>query len=372
MKPYQHDESPLNKNIVIICSAGRTGTTFFGRTLPSMIDKAACVHEPDMWAGISAKSWQRIRTFGLYHMVLGRMMGHTGMRNLSQAYLLGRLSPDRLAREVVRQRNSYYRSFRQDLIIESAAQWYGALSALPHTGWRYRVVALVRDPRTWVASAVNHGRLYGHRDRVRRLGFRRLDPDLIGDEQFASKWSDMSNFQKICWTWSATYRVLLKSVEEDPKAKIYRFEDLFLGDDRLDYMENMLRFITNFDDQAYEWRLPPDALDLRVHEADRTRLADWPDWTLEQTRQLDEICGPLMRQFKLRHRARMAHQVARRSAAEHRSNAYSIETTRCLLSTRRRIHRSGKSVARKPTTEASKDQRTGSLQKFLRLQPLES
>ncbi len=40
MTSYRHSERPLDKDIVIICSAGRTGTTFLARTLPQMIDGA--------------------------------------------------------------------------------------------------------------------------------------------------------------------------------------------------------------------------------------------------------------------------------------------------------------------------------------------
>jgi hypothetical protein len=287
----------LDKDIVIICSAGRTGTSFFARTLPHIIDGAWCVHEPDVWYGLSSETWQRIRTFGVYHMILGRITGRTGLRNLSQRRLSNCQDLDHLTTELVRQRDRYYRNITSDLIIESNGQWYGALATLPKTGWRYRVVALIRDPRTWVASTLNHGHIFGYRDRVRQLGFRRLDPALVDDNQFADRWRCMSDFQKVCWTWQAINQQLVGSTEKDSRARLYRFEDIFLADDRMQRMEDMIRFITNFGERTYPWHLSPDLLNRRINEADRARFPDWQRWPREHARDLEEICGPLMRRF---------------------------------------------------------------------------
>jgi hypothetical protein len=270
---------------------------FFADTLSEMIDDSWSVHEPDVWAGFSAKTWQRVRTFGLYHMFFGRITGRTGLRNLSQRRLSNHEDLDRLTAELIRQRERFYRSIDASLVIESNAQWYGLLLALPKTGWRYRVVALVRDPRTWVASTLNHGRVFGYRDIVSRLGFRRLDPALVGDEKYVDRWRHMSDFQKVCWTWRATYEAVAASVENDPCARLFRYEDFFLSADRTALVANLLNFITDFEGRTYSWQLLPDSFDRRINTADRARFPDWRDWTEEQARQLDEICGPLMRRF---------------------------------------------------------------------------
>ena len=165
-----------NKHFVFIVSGGRTGTTFLGNLLDKMIQDAFSVHEPDVFTGINKKTWQRLKTFGFYHMVLGRALGKTGIRNLSQKYQAGQLSDRYLFKNIQRHRKEYYLSITKTLVIESYHQWYGILPAIPKLFNQYRVVGIVRDPRDWVASWQNHHRaLFGKQDLVRRLGYRRLD-----------------------------------------------------------------------------------------------------------------------------------------------------------------------------------------------------
>ena len=119
----------------------------------------------------------------------------------------------------------------------------------------------------------------------------------MGDLQFANRWKCMSDFEKVCWTWRAINQELVASSERDPQTRLYRFEDLFLADDRMKCITDMLCFITRFENRSYSWRLLPNLFDQRINQADRSRFSDWHEWSPEYARQLQQICGPLMERF---------------------------------------------------------------------------
>ena len=286
-----------SKHMVIIASTGRTGTRFFGDLLSSMIPGSYSVHEPDGYAGLTRRTWQRIKTFGVYHMLLGRVLGRTGIRNLSQQFIAGRIDRPQLVARLRRQRLAYYRDLASEPIIESYYQWYGILPAAPEIFEHYRVVALVRDPRTWVASNMNFGTHFGARDIVSRMGFRRLDPIMAGDLEYAELWADMSPFERLCWTWGAVNGRLLDFARTDPHTCVYRYEDLFLGEDRGRHLADLLQFITNFSDRRFPCTFDEGVLRERRHASTRQAFPDWPDWTSDQACRLERICGPLMARF---------------------------------------------------------------------------
>ena len=285
------------KHVVIIASAGRTGTRFFGDLLSSMVPGSHSVHEPDVFEGFSRRTWERIRTFGFYHMVFGRLIKTTGLRNLSEAFLAGRMEVDQVIEALRRQRLPYYERLAADPIIESYYQWYGILPALPGLLQRYKVVGVVRDPRAWVASYMRFETHYGKRDRVTRMGFRRLDPAMIGDVERAERWPEMSSFERLCWTWRTVNGLILEFIARDANARLWRYEDLFLSNARERHLEEMLAFLTRFSDRDFGFALNPGLLQQRVHASRPEGFPDWPDWSDTQARQLDGLCGSLMRRL---------------------------------------------------------------------------
>ncbi len=259
-----------------------------------MIPKSFCVHEPDVWSGLSRRSFDRIRRFGVYHMVVGRLLGATGLRNLSQDFLAGKLSLEQTMEALRRQREDYYNSIDADIIVESNGQWFGLLPLLPRVFAQYRFVGIIRDPRTWLASTMNYGRLHGPRDRVSHLGYRRLDPTMVKEVGSAKHWQEMDRFERICWTWKAMNTVLERDIAADENAKLYRYEDLFIGPRRLAALEDMLRFMTRFPDRDFGHKVDQEFLDRRINAVSRAAFPDWPSWSRSQAQCLQEICGPLM------------------------------------------------------------------------------
>lgn len=287
----------MNKDVVIIVSGGRTGTQFFGDLLLEMVEDSYSVHEPDLFAGFNRQTWQRLKIFGMYHMLIGRLLGRTGMRNLSQKYLSGALDLDGLAREIRQHRFDYYGSLTPSLIIESYSQWYGVLPSLPRVFPSYKVVGIIRDARTWVTSNTNKGTQYGSRDSVTKLGLRRMDPQMVGDRQYQKRWPSMSAFERLCWHWKTINEMILEFVENDTNSKMYRYENLFLEPSHDEDFRDLLDFLTDFPKRKYCYNFDTAVLRKPINFANRERFPDWSEWDSTLARQLDSICGPLMKRF---------------------------------------------------------------------------
>jgi len=282
------------KYITIIASGGRTGTTFFGNLLSNIIEDSFSVHEPDMFAGFNAQTWSRIRTFGFYHMLVGRVIGRTGIRNLNQKYLAGTLSEEQLVLAIRQHRKKYYGSIDESHIIESYPQWYGILPALPKVFPHYKVVGLIRDPRTWVQSMVNQEGFYGGNKPLLKSLHKILDPFMIGDQIYMARWPNMSEFEKSCWLWTAITRTLQHAEMQDENIRIFRYEDLFLAPERDRNMEDMLRFMTMYENRVFKYKFDPSILKVVKNSSRSAKMPLWQDWPQAICLQMNEICGSLM------------------------------------------------------------------------------
>ncbi|MFW5774946.1 MAG: hypothetical protein ACOCW2_01535 [Chitinivibrionales bacterium] len=237
---------------------------------------------------------KRLMRFGIYHMVIGRLLGKTGIRNLSQHYLSGNLSVGSLVKKIRQHRHRYYKSIDKELIIESYYQWYGVLPAIPHAFKQYKIVAVVRDPRTWVSSWINFGAHYGSKDSVMSCGKSRLNPSMIGDTFYIDRWHEMSRFQKLCWTWKTVYTTIVDFIRGNQNAMLVRYEDIFLSSDKQIHASLLLNFITTFADRSFPFSLHSDLLEKKIHATDRKQFPDWQQWDRKTCKQLSEICEPLM------------------------------------------------------------------------------
>lgn len=289
-------EPPLpDKDVVIIVSAGRTGTQFFGERLGRCIEGAYSVHEPDVLAGFEYPVWRRIRDFGFYHVVIGKLLRRTGVRNLSLRHLAGELGIDDLIDEVIRHRAAYYARVPGRLVIEAYTGWFGILPAIPRAFPRHRVAAIVRDPREWVRSIMNWGTLYGPRDWVGKLGLGRLTPAVTGDREAAARWRRMRRFERVCWAWGAINGAMADGIEQLEHGELFRYEDMFL-DPQGEAMEAFMRHITEWDDHRYAYALDSDVVRGRLH-ASEDRFPAWREWSPAQARCLERHCAALMQRF---------------------------------------------------------------------------
>ncbi|NIR30756.1 MAG: hypothetical protein GWN84_15865 [Gammaproteobacteria bacterium] len=287
---------------MFIVSGGRTGTKYFGDTLGSIIRDARSFHEPDV---INPEVWKEpgkefprlIRDFGVYNVVLGRILGRTGMRNLSQRHLSGRLDLNELVKELQKQRRRVYRRMAEPLIIESNLGFYGVLPGLKALFPACKIAVFIRDPRTWVPSIINWGTMYGDRDWVTKLGFGRLTPNLIGDRYYAARWRQMPRFEKVCWAWKAINSIILRDIAGHTDARVFRYEDLFESPSRESHFFALMDYLTSFSDRRFAYAKAPSVLNERIHRSPRQIIPAWNNWSPPQAAALDQICGPMMGRF---------------------------------------------------------------------------
>lgn len=286
-----------DKCFAFIVSAGRTGTKFFGNQLRHMIGGAFSVHEPDVLMDFKLKSVSQLRLFGWYNLIFGKLTGKSGIRNLSQNYLAGKLSLPELKTAILEHREKFYRNISQDLIIESYSGWYGALPAIRSLYKNYKIIVIVRDPRDWVVSNMNWGTMYGKRDWVSRLKLDRLNPAMINDAHYRNQWRHFTRFQKLCWAWSAIYGILLKETAGDPNCVIFKFEDLFLSKQKYEHLENLLAFLSRYPGRQFNYHLKENILDKVANPNVSNSFRRWEEWDNDMKNDLIRLCITVAHKF---------------------------------------------------------------------------
>lgn len=290
-----------DKDLVFIVSGGRTGTKFFGTVLGDLVEGGFSVHEPDMLKDrLAAREvLDRISRFGFHYMVTGRLLGTRGLRPLSDRYLRGQVDLQSAALTIRRSREHYHATAEQRLVIESNSQWHGLLPPLRVAYPQARVVCIVRDPRDWITSTLNHGHRRGSRDTVERFGQQRISPGTVGDTGWAGRWLSMSPLQRLCWDWMFITSLLESFSQTDERARLFRFEDLF-DPAQPDVRRGLLDFIATHEGKRYSIHDPEAAFRRRIN-ASSGSTPQWQHWSSGDAAFLEAMCGPLMRRHGYGH-----------------------------------------------------------------------
>jgi hypothetical protein len=250
----------MNKDLVFIVSPGRTGTMFFARNLPLMIDGAFAAHEPDVFHGFGdAELSRKIHDFGLYHMVLGRALGKTGTRTLATAYRRGLIDHQEAVRKVRESRERYFSRMEKQLIIEANMQWPLLLPVLRDAFPKAKIICITREKNNWIKSFQRHGGRYDKSDRVRHS---RINPVMLG-ETSAADWDAMSQEEKLAWEWSLLTNTLEQFAATDPNSRLYTYENLFLSDDSS--VRDLIAFAADHGDRKYQISFDPEFMRKRVN-----------------------------------------------------------------------------------------------------------
>ncbi len=120
---------------------------------------------------------------------------------------------------------------------------------------------------------------------------------MVGDRKYQTKWLSMSAFEKLCWHWKTINELILEFVEKDSNSKMYQYEKLFLEPSHNENFRDLLDYLTDFPERKYCYSFDTSVLRKPINTADRENFPDWPQWDSAHARQLDDICGPLMKRF---------------------------------------------------------------------------
>lgn len=287
----------IRKHVSLIVSTGRTGTRFLGENLGDVIDDCASFHEPDMLTFPRRGKLQTIARFGLYQTVFGKLLDRTGIRAIGLQYLAGKVGFDATARRLTQHRAKFYASRPEELIVEAYNQWFSVLPVLPSVFANYRVAAIIRDPRSWLASASKWGLWWASSDLVAKLGLLRLSPDLVGDHSVATHWAGMDNFDRLAWSWATINHELATQADRDDRIRMFRFEDLFGEYRKTEEIDSLLAFVTHFEDRRFDYSLETLLRSRQIHASGGDSGSEWHDWTPSRCRRVMHFCGPLMERW---------------------------------------------------------------------------
>lgn len=287
----------ISKDVTIIVSTGRTGTRFLGKTLGNVIRDCVSFHEPDMVTLKRPGKLKTISQFGVYQTIIGKLLDKTGIRAIGLRYLSGQTGKNQTARQLIRHRAKFYGRQRQSLIIESYNQWFSLLDVLPLVFREYRVAAIIRDPRSWLSSASKWGLWWHSSDLVSKLGLLRLSPDLVGDSEKASEWRNMDSFERMAWSWNQINSILTAHATADNRVKMFRFEDLFGDKQNKHEIGSFLDFVTDFGPHRYSFTMDSLMNSPLIHASDGDSEFEWKAWNESRCRQVDQLCGRLMRRW---------------------------------------------------------------------------
>lgn len=245
---------------LFVVSTGRTGTQFLADLFGRLGARAS--HEP----------------------------GPRWLRLVSNAHVAGRLSSERAARLVGRVRRAEVEQAGAAPWVESSCLVYGLVDPLLASFPEAAVVQVVRDPRTYVRSAMGWGAYRVGGRPLNVVPFRRLAPTQFRPRSVRRRldWAGEGQFDRLCWAWAAMNRSMREQGSGSPRFSVVRYEDLF-DPVRSGPALRALCELAGFEaDDATLSRLA----ERRINAGKRTpEIPDWSRWTPAERRRLVRACA---------------------------------------------------------------------------------
>lgn len=248
------------KNIGIIVSSGRTGTNFLAEYFDKNFDDVTALHEPKP---------------------------SYALRRYSNAYLSGKISDEKMAAVLQRKRKKLMASIETSTYIESNPYLHGFLPVLDSVWTDPKVIHIVRDPRTYVVSGVNH-----QDARAFKKLANQLIPNWVPNVKRLLNMSD--ELTSICF-FAGYWRVINESIQHAgqhrKQYKCFHYESLFEeGFSELHQISDLF----SLDITASKEIVSPKT---RINKSVSQKASDWSTWTPVQCAQIHQICSPLMQEY---------------------------------------------------------------------------
>jgi hypothetical protein len=251
---------------VLVVSTGRTGTKALATHLGACYPQVVALHEPPPTRFL--------------------------LRRTANRFLCGRLSRDELVKILREYRAQPLTGPTQTLYVESNPGLAGFLDAFPDVFPDFQVLHVVRDPRTYIPSALNWGVFRGVKGMFAKwLPFWLPKPE-IARADARVVWRQLSPVEKLAWHWQFINEHLNRGRQMYPdRYHVIRFEDLFARDG------------SGLADAVRWMGLPAtEGLALaanseNVNASRPGRAVKWRDWPDTDKRAALRFCAPLMRTY---------------------------------------------------------------------------
>ena len=203
-------------NTSLIISTGRTGTNFFEDFFNQNFNSVLAKHEPQP---------------DLFNLGLNYHRNGVSKENLTTEVIYAR-------RDIINQLiNGKYQNY-----VETNPFLSYLSPILNNIFYQPKILHIIRHPDTYIYSAINKdpnnsGNYFmsdtDHRNRINANDF--------PDNKYYGKWSEMNQFERICWNWVNTNNYIDEHLKDSPNYLRIKFEDLFS-----DAQENTIDKIINF------------------------------------------------------------------------------------------------------------------------------
>jgi hypothetical protein len=293
-------DNVFDKHCVFITSTGRTGTRFLAKSLSKMVEDCYAVHEPANVFIKDLKKWSDdIKRFGFYQMTVGQFLPSKSMCKLSTYRRRGKITDEKTKEYIKGLRKQILEETKESLYVESSNHLHGVIDLLGDVFPNSKVVFIIRDPRTWIRSAISSP-VY--------LLYSKVDFSFLGmsmrafhfkDDPYSTKWNSMSKFEKFAWYYNKLNTLVLEFMKNKKNFKLYRYEDLFLGEKKEENFIDLLEFSTKFDDGfSRKYTFEPSFLKKKINSAsDEYKIPHWKNWDKKRAQILQKHCGNLMDMF---------------------------------------------------------------------------
>lgn len=283
----------MSEHFTFIASGGRTGTNFFGDQLRLCLEDCWSEHEPDMFAGFSSLTADRIRRFGLHQVVTGKALGLAGLRMHGTKFLTGAMDLESATATLRQERASYHRDTPAGLLVESYCRWWMFAGHINTIFPGANIIGVVRDPRSWIASWMSHNPRHGYVPWTHYFPPGPVSPARLDDRLNAQRWEQIGPIGRLAWHWNCVNSRLLSAKDSGDTMRIFKFEDLFSGNDKP--LEELATFAGSFPDKSYAIKsLEP--LRRPKKNASNANADDWMQWAPTERALVDEIAGETMAQ----------------------------------------------------------------------------
>jgi len=298
----QSDPRIIQKPSIIICSLGRTGTKFFYTLFSKILPESSAFHEPDVFNFVQYRRnrervrevRQQLKESGVSNLVIRKALGRWSLISISDARFCGRIDYSESLRRLVDQRKHFVHSQKGEIFVESNVGYYGLIDVLNQAFQSHRVVYLIRDGRSWVRSQLNWGEMYGKGGIRHLLAHNWPGAEDLKKDEYHFNWRAMSQFEKLCWAWLRLNQYALRTIQENPNAKLFYFEDIFESKNKGRNLAKIVKFATGVANNTDIDSVNLETwLERPIHQS-RPKFPPWNDWTNEQKMKFWRICGEFM------------------------------------------------------------------------------
>lgn len=251
------------QRVILVVSTGRTGTKAVAHHLNACYEQVLALHEPPPTRFL--------------------------LRRTANRYLCGQLSHADLVRILATERDKMVSTGAHTIYVESNPGLAGFLDAFGKVFDDFRVVHVIRDPRTYIPSALQWGVFRGmKRVLADYLPFWLPKPDYINPGGELA-WRRMTHPERLAWYWQLINRHLDRAESLYPGRYMrMTYEALFARDG------SGLASLVDWIGLPPAEKLTLSANSENVNASKPRKGSRWAEWSDADKRAVLRFCAPMM------------------------------------------------------------------------------